>query len=567
MKKYLSLALALVLCLCTAVSALADGDVTVTFSHSVMQQRNLSYSNLTGTNLLRVRTANGYALTDLNGNLLTEDHYYSLYAEKGYITGVDLLGDELNCNGAFSLDAQLIVPFQYGVLKAESPDFCLGIKLAEGTSDNFDYTNNDKTAYYVITQVDVYHMPDGKLLASLNRDQYLDCDAKGLCLDIVDRNGVVSTYDADFNLLGTKDSLYSDANVIFEASAFRKDRMYGVKDSQGNVIVEPTYASIYVNGYGYIDIQSEDKYGLMTMDGTVLIEPVWDDICSGDSLGWHDGSYVTNVTNGYAAVELDGKVGFISTITGEVTMQPKYADDLVETNGVSYSLTDMVGDILIVSADGVESTLSGYNRVAVLTGTGGYLYTTRNDDYDCGLVDWHGNVLFETEYVGFYVSGDGMKLIVNCDEKMDVYDITYPGMAAPAEEAPAVEAPAAEVPAEEPASGTSAFGSFTDIIGTVTDTAAQPADTQPDAAQSADTQPADEHPALNLLANAILLLETSPAANGDAVISLLNGAAALFADNAGAVSLVNSAVMLLQLDPAANAASVIMLIETIIGML
>ena len=130
-----------------------------------------------------------------------------------------------------------------------------------------------------------------------------------------------------------------------------------------------------------------------------------------------------------------------------------------------------------------------------------------------------------------------------------------------------MEAPAADVPAEEPASGTSAFGSFTDIIGTVTDTAAQPADTQPDAAQSADTQPADEHPALNLLSNAILLLETNPAANGDAVISLLNGAAALFANNAGAVSLVNSAVTLLQLDPAANAASVIMLIETIIGML
>ena len=544
MKKYLSLALALVLCLCTAVSALADGDVTVTFSHSVIQQRNLSYSNLTGTNLLRVRTGNGYALTDLNGNLLTEDHYYSLSAEKGYITGVDLLGDELNCNGAFSLDAQLIVPFQYGVLKAESPAFCLGIMLAKGTSDNFDYTNNDKTEYYVITQVDVYHMPDGKLLASLTRDQYLDCDAKGLCLDIVDRNGVVSTYDADFNLLGTKDSLYSDANVIFEASAFRKDRMYGVKDSQGNVIAEPAYSSIYVNLYGYIDIQSENKYGLMAMDGTVIIEPAWDDICSGNSIGWHNGSYTTNVTNGYAAVELDGKVGFISTVTSEVTMQPKYADDLVETNGVSYSLTDMVGNFMIVSADGVESTLSGYNRVAVLTGTGGYLYTTRNADYDCGLVDWHGNVLFNTEYVGFNVTGDGMQLIVNCDEKLDVYNITYPGMA-----------PAAEVPAEEPAGEASAISN---VIGTVAD-----AEVTPDAS----AQPAAEHPALNLLSNAILLLQTSPAASGDAVISLLNGAAVLFADNAAAVSLVNSAVTLLQLDPAANAASVIMLIETIIGML
>lgn len=550
MKKYLSLALALVLCLCTAVSALADGDVTVTFSHSVIQQRNLSYANLTGTNLLRVRTGNGYALTDLNGNLLTEDHYYSLSAEKGYITGVDLLGDELNCNGAFSLDAQLIVPFQYGVLKAESPAFCLGIKLAEGTSDNFDYTNNDKTGYYVITQVDVYHMPDGKLLASLTRDQYLDCDAKGLCLDIVDRNGVVSTYDADFNLLGTKDSLYSDDNVIFEASAFRKDRMYGVKDSQGNVIAEPAYSSIYVNLYGYIDIHSENKYGLMAMDGTVIIEPAWDDICSGDSIGWNNGSYTTNVTNGYAAVELDGKVGFISTVTGEVTMQPKYADDLVETNGVSYSLTDMVGNFMIVSADGVESTLSDYNRVAVLTGTGGYLYTTRNADYDCGLVDWHGNVLFNTEYVGFNVTGDGMQLIVNCDEKLDVYNITYPGMGAPA----------AEVPAEEPAGEASAISN---VIGTVADT-----EVTPDAsAEPADTQPAAEHPALNLLSNAILLLQTSPAASGDAVISLLNGAATLFADNTAAVSLVNSAVTLLQLDPAANAASVIMLIETIIGML
>ena len=103
-------------------------------------------------------------------------------------------------------------------------------------------------------------------------------------------------------------------------------------------------------------------------------------------------------------------------------------------------------------------------------------------------------------------------------------------------------------------------------LQTVPQTVQRRDSTQPDA-QPADTQPADEHPALNLLSNAILMLQTNPAANGDAVISLLNGAAALFADNAGAVSLVNSAVTLLQLDPAANAASVIMLIETIIGML
>ena len=63
-----------------------------------------------------------------------------------------------------------------------------------------------------------------------------------------------------------------------------------------------------------------------------------------------------------------------------------------------------------------------------------------------------------------------------------------------------------------------------------------------------------------------LRIEAVPLQKGS-VISLLNGAAVLFADNAAAVSLVNSAVTLLQLDPAANAASVIMLIETIIGML
>ena len=51
-----------------------------------------------------MRTGNGYTLTDLNGNLLTEDRYYSLYAEKGYITGVDLLGDELNGASALFAD-------------------------------------------------------------------------------------------------------------------------------------------------------------------------------------------------------------------------------------------------------------------------------------------------------------------------------------------------------------------------------------------------------------------------------------------------------------------------------
>ena len=528
MKKLFAALLAALLCVCLCASALAETGATLVRTYNGGTPSLISDTN---------RYHNNYAMTDIELNPLTEEHYYSFLHEDGWITASDMnAADTINNDGVFDVNGNIIVPFEYADLKVHNHDWIVGIKLSAGTSENYDYSANNKTEFFVITGADVYYTPTGKI-ASLTRDQYLDSAVNKDHLAVQDRaTGVITLYDSTFTAVETLKSLYATPEkALPKIGTFRLDGRYGLKDGQGNIILDAIYRSIYVSEkypeyatFEKTDANEIRRTGLLsTTDGTVIIPAAYDSIKVAYTLPTNEqGVYGGYNAHGYFTVVLDNKVGFVD-INGVETVAPKYSSEIATLNGASYSLTDLTGATLIVAADGVETSVSGYKKVTALNYCSGIFYQVETNDGLRGVIDWHGNEILPAVYeYSIKATGDGKYLLVSPDYKSsELYELTYPSAA--------TAAPAAtEVPAA------------------------------PEAPAAAD------HPAATLLNTAITLLSADAASNGVAVSGIITSASALIGTaNPAVTALLDSANSLLGLDPAANAATVITLLTTALGML
>lgn len=101
-----------------------------------------------------------------------------------------------------------------------------------------------------------------------------------------------------------------------------KDGKYGVSDKSGNIIVKPEYKKIekIENNYknGYIVVNSEDKYGIIGFDKTVVLECKYDEV---------KGIYSNNLF----VIKKDGKYQIINK-EEETVLKDKF-DDIVAING------------------------------------------------------------------------------------------------------------------------------------------------------------------------------------------------------------------------------------------
>lgn len=593
MKKLCTSLLAALLCICLCVSALAETGVTLVRTYTGGSPNLISDTN---------RYNNNYAMTDVNLNPLTEEHYYSFMQQKGWITASDSnVQDTLNNEGVLDTDGNIIVPFQYADLKMRSHEWIVAIKLGAGTSDNYDYTGNNKTEFYLISGVDVYNTETG-VVASLTRDQYIDSAVNAGHLAIQDRvTGVITLYDANFNAVETLKSLYTGPQkALDKINTFRQDGRYGLKDGQGNVIMEASYRYIYLpSGKSeYATFEKTDaneivRTGLLsTADGSVIIPAAYDKIETTFNLPTNKyGSYSGYNAFGYFTVVRDNKVGFVD-VNGNETVAPKYSKEISTLNGASYSLTDLTGATLIVAADGVETSVAGYKKVTAMSYCSGIFYQVETNDGKYGLIDWHGKeIVPATNDYRMKATGDGKYLIVSPDYKSsELYELIYPASpAAPVAEEPVVEQPAATAPdAAQTADGISnmlavlqGLANNTQQTPTTEQPAAQPeqpaAQPEQPAAQPEQQAPAQQptteapaqqpaasaNPAVALIDNAILLLQTDAAANGTTAVTLLSSAKILLGDaNAAAAGLIDSAIALLTVGAAANATSIITLLQT-----
>lgn len=570
MKKmlFVLLALALVLAVCPAWA-----QVSLT-PYSQIDSDDVDFVD--GTNLLSVRTGNGYALCDMGGTALTEDNYDDFDFDEGYIIA-KLNIDQINRGGLLALDGSVVVPLKYGDVEMVGRNWAIGYTLKDATADHFDYeTWGDPAKYFLIDTVDIYYLPEKKLAGTFARENFSDAVDAGYNINIENRStGKAVCYDKDMNVLGDElYSVYSDDYALYDVQDFYENRRYGLKDAQGNVILVPTYDIIYSFYGGMAKVELAGKYGIIDETGRELLAPAFSDIINsyqGDSFVNPDST--TMGINDCYAVEIGGKFAYVNG-AGEILLQPKYAESVVENQGMSATLEDMEGKFHILAADGVETVLGdNYKRVSDLYFSSGLLYRVTNEDYDYGVIDWHGEELLACEYDDIALSGDGKYLMAQKNDKTYFYTVET-GLGAQAQavtEAPAeVPAKASEAAQNNKRPGKAAAKSAAKGKNAAQEeptVSVEPVQEAPVPAPQAPAAP-ENSAVVVLLDNAVMLLSADPAANGAAAKGLITSAAMLLAgvDDAAA-GMLTSAATLLDVDAAANASSVVTLIQTAKAML
>ena len=558
MKKSLSLLLALALCLCLTCTALAE--VTLT---SVATMNDAYW--IAGSSLLRVETNNGYHVLRVDGTDLTGEAYgRNLEYKFGHVIAAHVNAG-LNAVGAFDELGNNVIPYAYGVVDILSTDWAVAIKLQETTGDVYDYTSSsDSTKHYIIEAVDIYNLKKRACVATLARTAFKDADVVGNIINIEDRTtGVITSYDADFNALGTVKYSFDDDYATPELVTYRENGRYGLKDAQGNVVMEPSYFSINEFYGDYAMVYDGSKYGLIDRTGKLVVPMQYDSIRR-NYYGPYDPKTgeQSYPAAGYFCVVSDKKVGFVNS-NGEVTCEPKYSEKILDIYGAAALYTDMENQMHLLSADNVD-TIVDYKYFHCMDGSSGLLFKATSEDSKYGVVDWHGNVVLPCEYTSIYLSGDGRYLLVLKDYKsmFELFSVDYGmGTAAAVAEAPAV--------AEEPATADAAASAGT--LGTVDARAAISGLISSSKGEETPAQAQTEEPAKTvsgltdakvIVGSVITLLEADAVANKLTITMLLDDVLVL-TDNASVQTIVTSVKTLIEADAAANAASAVTLLRSV----
>lgn len=480
-----------------------------------------------GGNTLIATTDTGYALMDIHGNLLTSAIYDSdMDSEYGYIMA-KVLDNGVNRCGLFREDGSIAMSFQYGEIEMLSREWAIGYILTEAVSEDYDYSFWDVDGYWDIKAVDIYYLPEGKCITTLPRSAFDDATAVGHRINIKNREtGEISTYDSEFKQVGTGlYGLWDDTYADYDYVEFYENGQEGVKDSQGNIIIKPMFQ--YLNSrYGdYYEVYNGEKYGVVDIEGNIVVPAEYEDILiSYDLPRNEEGEYSGYCAGGYFGVVTDGKVAYVKE-GGEVTWPAKYAQSVMKHYGASSLLNDLEGNTHIIAADGADTVLDSYNSVYPMEYGAGFFYSVTDDDYNEGMVDWHGNIVVPCEYDYINLSLNGKYVIVQNDyySPYQIYKLNYPG--------------------EE-----------TELTTEDSETESLKSEEQAEIPQEA----------ADAIGQAQKLIKANADANQEAIKGLLEDAiASLMGTSEAAAKLIECAMLLLEQDPIRNAGTVIMLLNQV----
>ncbi|MBO7710241.1 MAG: WG repeat-containing protein [Lachnospiraceae bacterium] len=510
-----------------AMSTAALADITITPTGKSFTDTEW----IDGSNLMMAGGYGEYCMEDADGNALTGADYTGFEYAHGYIK-CRVRTEDVNNYGVLTQAGDLIIPCEYGDIRIENGSWALGIKLVLADANNYDYESwfSSEDKYYLIETVDVYHLTgDSAVLAgSLPRENFMAAEAEGDYIKIQNRaDETVTLYDGAFQVVAQDlRSIYDDVEQAQEYVIFTENGQQGIADLNGNVLAAPAFRYVYdilEDGYAYVT--TGDKYGLIDLTGKVVVPAEYDNLRK-NYYGAED--YDGYVAAGYVACERDGKAAFCD-LNGNETLEAKYAKDNVEVNGASALLTDMEGNVRILAADGVETVLDkAHSDARVLYYGNGLLYRFTDEDYNYGLMDWHGNELLPAQYDSIELSGDGSILLVNTDySNCEQYTVDY-GM-------------------DDVAEGSAEAGTQ-DVTGG--DESAQ------------DTGSSDVTPLGALFDSISTLVKSDFEANRGAVAALVDTAASMLAENQGDIKTILESVSSLVSSGLGDAASITALLDT-----
>lgn len=372
MKKFLLCLLALMMLLSAA--ALADVTVVQTIDH----EKSIYMSNATGCYYARVD--GGYQVFDCYGNPLSA--VYSSLSAKQSGKYYEYEGEGLNYIGLLDAQGQVICAPTYGEFITYENGWALGYVLEPTTDANGDFKDNDNNQYNVV-RTDVFsnckvigslsreeYRPDfsegaaddyfyvkqtsesgffidrsfnkypvsGSFYTSTEYNEnwntgvitHVRTQQKAFCADSpLTEDQVTATvwYDDDTDsLLDLKGNVikdkvnYDSVRIYEEYIAIRLNKLYGVMDLKGNVIIEPAYAElaydIYANGATQAAITPEGHLHFLDRSGNVTAKAEYE-LTSNDYKGFYYNSC-------FAVVKNMGKIMVFTSTHGE--LPTKYED-------------------------------------------------------------------------------------------------------------------------------------------------------------------------------------------------------------------------------------------------
>ena len=455
MKKLISLVLALALCLALAAAA-AETKVEATELEAYTLELNLK----TNTLVLTDRETRSKRVTDLELNALSDDYGY-IDPKDGYF--VVLQDDDLK-RGLLDGQGKLVIPLEYADFEILSDRWIAAIRLAEATSDNYDYKSFGGNKFYLVDAVDLYY--NGEKKGTLARAEWKTAEAFGDYLLVRDPDGNRAFYNKDFEKSAAETDLSreygedsSGKTVLHLGSnqpAFTagcpltpeevKQSVWVTRDMklldlQGNELADfADYESAIVDAdSGLIKLRkSNKKFGLADAAGKEIIP------CRYDSLTY---DLAGAKLSGYAYAEKDGKNGFVNLETGAETGFT-FTTDAGKQRAVFIHVDDpREGKILISAAAG---ELPGRYREtnSFFPGKGDacpYAVVQEQDD-TCHVIGQLGeDILPGVTFSSVYdpnLSEDGTLILLKTDTgKYSLYQVAYdPDLSAVPAPAPAAVA-------------------------------------------------------------------------------------------------------------------------------
>lgn len=202
---------------------------------------------------------------------------------------------------------------------------------------------------------------------------------------IVHKDGKLGLYDS-----AGKEIYPVENDGIFRENAFKyykivKGKTYGIYFPKSKKSTPIEYQNVYADGYGFVMAVKDNKAGVYSLDGEVLVPFEYDN------------EFVMQLRDVGFRVRKDGKRGIVSEI-GEVLIPTIYDDvsSLYDGQFRQFFEVKLNGKFGVVNTKGEVIVPVRYDWV----GTEGDLFkvTTEDPDRKFGLIDKTGKVLVPVEY-------------------------------------------------------------------------------------------------------------------------------------------------------------------------
>lgn len=365
---------------------------------------------LYGSNSFAQMTADNHEiLINIKGEAMTDANAYNMIIainEKYFIVTANGKQGVISDTGT-----ELIAP-AYDFIYVNA-DWALAYIYDKGTDDDFDVADEeeDGTVYYINKKIDLYSLKNAAIVTEMDRDGLEEYYSENGFLNIQDRDGNIHSYNSDGTAAAAcGDSLYDFSWAKGDYSTYYdEDEFYvGLCDKNGKHLSDPIYSTIYiVPGKNQFVFESEDYlYGVIDTQGNVVVEPEFTEILAIE-YGAYERCGVFAGRN-----DDDETITLIDTVNNTKTTVDVSGVYDVLFDGYALFITNEDNTFETIAPDGTDTVLpQGYEWISI--GFGTYLSFTSDNAV---AVDMYGQTVAEGSDI--YYTPDGHLCVVVDDGTM-----------------------------------------------------------------------------------------------------------------------------------------------------